>query len=539
MLVSSFVIALVVARLSSLSILRSWLLAFPIFVSSYYVIYHSWIYPFYISPTRFVPTVPGFPLWGMIPEIIREEVGVPQRRWHDKQGPIIRYFHLFGEERLSIIDDDAIKQVTVKNAYTWHKNAQLKNLLSATLGNGLVLADGPTHIQQRKALAPAFSITSIKALSPVFWRKALRLSEGWQTELRKQSSRASSIEILDWLSRATLDIIGEAGFGTNFDTLGNSEAPIREIYQKFFKSDSSWDQLSHGLRYLTPLAMYLPMKTNREFLAACKRLVGIASTIIRDKQSRKVSNTLSEEKNIIALVVRDNSNASGKLEGKMSFETMRDQVMTFLGAGHDTTAGAVAWTLHLLSKHPAMQDRLRQEIREYMPFLFSHETRNVESFFASVDEDRLPYLHNVCRESLRYIPVIPVNARENVADDRIGGYHIPAGTVIAMHSNAIHRSSKFWGDTANVFDPDRWDHLPQTYTPNAFMAFQQGPRGCIGKKFAEKEMKTLLCCLLSAYRFEMVEGLEDPENDKIWRITLRPRTGITLKVMPLGQSTQG
>ena len=110
---------------------------------------------------------------------------------------------------------------------------------------------------------------------------------------------------------------------------------------------------------------------------------------------------------------------------------------------------------------------------------------------------------------------------------------IPAGTVATMYANAINRSPCYWGPDADVFDPDRWDALPESYTANAFMTFLHGPRGCIGKKFAETEMKTLLCCLLSAYRFEVDGSVADPEDWKMWRITLRPRDGITLKVTPL------
>ncbi len=532
LLFSTFVIAFFLSTFSSLSHFAAWLYTLLIFVSSYYIFYQSWIYPFYISPLRSVPTVPGFPLWGQTFVIITEEVGVPQRRWHKDKGPILRYFQLFGRARLSVIDDEALKQITVRNPYIWEKPAMSKNFLGPMLGEGVLLAEGNTHVQQRKALAPAFSISSIKTLSPIFWQKALLLSDLWQAELRKENTQTASIEVLEWLNRATLDIIGDAGFGTNFDSLNHPERPIREAYQRFFKFDN-WDRLYHGLQSQTTLAKYLPMRTKREILAARRTLVSIASDIIHDKQSKKLSQTLSGEKNIIALVVRDNSTASGEMEGNLTFETMRDQVMTFLGAGHDTTATAVAWTLHLLSKHQATQDKLRQEIKEYMPFLFSAHTRKDESRLSGIDEDRLPYLNNVCRESLRYIPPIPVTVRQNSKDDHLCGYRIPAGTMAVMYANTINRAPGFWGEHADVFDPDRWDRLPGTYRANGYMSFLHGPRGCIGKKFAETVMKTLLCCLLSRYRFGLDGSVDDPEEWKMWRITLRPRDGVTLKVTGL------
>ncbi|KAK6820869.1 hypothetical protein PG995_003485 [Apiospora arundinis] len=89
---------------------------------------------------------------------------------------------------------------------------------------------------------------------------------------------------------------------------------------------------------------------------------------------------------------------------------------------------------------------------------------------------------------------------------------------------------EYWGKTANEFDPDRWDDLPKSYTANAFMTFLQGPRGCIGRKFAETEMKILLCCVLSMYEFKRDVNVEDPESLKMWRLVLRPRDGVSVKV---------
>ncbi len=95
---------------------------------------------------------------------------------------------------------------------------------------------------------------------------------------------------------------------------------------------------------------------------------------------------------------------------------------------------------------------------------------------------------------------------------------------------AIQKNPSIWGPNAEVFDPDRWDDLPKTCTANAFMTFLHGPRGCIGRKFAETEMKILLCCLLSMYEFKRDLDAPDPEEWKMWRLVLRPKDGITVKV---------
>jgi cytochrome P450 len=147
------------------------------------------------------------------------------------------------------------------------------------------------------------------------------------------------------------------------------------------------------------------------------------------------------------------------------------------------------------------------------------------SWLAAVDPDKLPYLDNVCRESLRYIPPIPMTVRQSLKDDVLGGYHVPSGTVIYVLANTINRLPAFWGDTADEFDPDRWDALPPSVVPNAFMTFLQGLRGRIGRKFAETEMKILLCCLLSVYEFARDYETPDPEAWKMWRLVLR-RMGL-------------
>lgn len=521
------VAAFVLSKSSSYSLVQLLLRLFLTTVPAYVILYLSYIYPFFISELRHVPTVPSFPLWGNFFEIITSEVGVSQRQWHTEHGPIIRYFFPFGAERLSIADDKAIHHMTVKNPYNFPKPVRAKLWMQRILGEGVLLAEGEEHVHQRKALAPGFSIGSIRALAPVFWRKSLLLSSLWKEEMAEERVTTKCFEALEWLNRTTLDIIGQAGFGTDINSLEHPETPIREAYRLVFGFDLG-SRILHGLQAFIPSTKYLPAKMNRDMEEARGIILNKATEIITEKESQADLNT--KHKDIIALIARDNKKSKDAGDGGLSFETMRDQVMTFLGAGHDTTATGVAWCLHLLSTHPDMQTRLRAEIKEHMPFLFEPATRYNAEELAKADCDKLPYLDNVCRESLRYIPPIPMTVRQSLADDFLGEYKVPAGTVVYVLANAINRLPMYWGPTADVFDPDRWDNLPSTYTTNAFMTFLQGPRGCVGRKFAETEMKILLCCLLSLFDFERDFNVQDPETLKMWRLVLRPRDGVSLKV---------
>ncbi|KAL8792912.1 MAG: hypothetical protein Q9195_004489 [Heterodermia aff. obscurata] len=397
--------------------------------------------------------------------------------------------------------------------------------------DGILLAEGDVHIQQRKAFAPGFSTQSIKALYPIFWGKALLLSETWRPRAVNINGDHQSLEVLEGLNRTTLDIIGQAGFGTEIDSLRRPDTTLRVAYQAIFAFNLA-ARLYHAIHTCTTWAQYLPFKMNHDIETSRKVICDAASEII----NRKLMDVNPKDKDIIALTIREFNKAGAE---RLSFETMKDQVMTFLGAGHDTTATGAAWTLHLLAKHPAIQRRLRAEIKEHIPCLFDPTCREYGANLASVDVDHLPYLENVCRESLRYIPPIPFTSRRSVSEDQLGDRLIPPDTSVSIHANVINRLPQYWGPTADEFDPDRWDHLPVTYCTEAYMTFLQGPRGCIGRKFAETEMKTLLCSLLSMYTFEPDRDFDDPEDWKMWRLVLKPKDGVHLKVRLLAQIDDG
>ncbi|EAQ92663.1 hypothetical protein CHGG_00898 [Chaetomium globosum CBS 148.51] len=490
-------------------------------VAAYWVVYRGWLFPVYFSQLRHVPTVGGFPLWGQLVPIIFEECGLPQRRWHREHGGIIRYFFPFGCERLSVADDMSIRHLTVKNPYNYPKPLRAKLWMQRILGDGVLLAEGDHHTSQRKALNPGFSITAIRTFVSIFWDKAFQMVDLQLSEMRASHQTSTSFEVLEWFNRCTLDIIGEAGFGYDINSLDDPTLDIRHAYRLVFNFDLA-SRVLHGIQAFFPSSKHIPAQMNRDMELARSIIVHEATTILNEKLEDAEQNPYA--KDVLALIAQENLKLKDKGEAGLSFIAMRDQVMTFLAAGHDTTATGTAWTIHLLSIHPEVQERLRDEIRYHMPFLFNSRWSHDPTMELD-DPDCLPYLDNVCRESLRYIPPIPMTVRESLRDDVIEGYKVPAGTVVYMLANAINRMEWFWGDDADSFDPDRWNYPQATATPNAFMTFLQGPRGCLGRKFAEIEMKVLLCVLLSRFEFTRDYSTPDPEDWKMWRLVLRPNGG--------------
>lgn len=274
-----------------------------------YLFYYCYIYPFYVSPLRKIPTVPGFPLWGQFFTIITQEVGVPARQWHQQHGPVIRYFFPMGAERLSIADDDAIKHMTVRNPYNYPKPQRARQWMMPILGEGVLLAEGQTHVKQRKALTPAFSITSIRSLLPVFWAKSLHLSHLLEAEAKETTTGSKCFEVLEWLNRTTLDIIGRAGLGTDIDSLDNPDTPLREAYKRCFDFDLE-ARIINGLAAFTPLIRLLPARANRNMANSRRVILSRASDIINEKQEDARAKREQKSRDIIGLIIKDNASAS-------------------------------------------------------------------------------------------------------------------------------------------------------------------------------------------------------------------------------------
>ncbi|KAK6215043.1 cytochrome P450 78A3 [Colletotrichum tabaci] len=260
------------ARALELSFPQTISIAWAIVIPLYVVVWQCYVFPFYVSEMRRIPTVAGFPLWGQFFGIISHEYG-----------PIIRYFFPFGAERLSIAEDEALKHMTVRNPYNYPKPVRAKLWMVRILGEGVLLAEGHEHVHQRKALAPGFSIQSIRSLTPIFWEKSLLLARCWRKEMRADSVSTKSFETLDWLNRTTLDIIGKAGFGYDVNSLENPDAPLREAYRLCFSFDIV-SRILIGLQAFSPVFNHLPSKVNRDIMQSRSIILGKATDIIEEKQ---------------------------------------------------------------------------------------------------------------------------------------------------------------------------------------------------------------------------------------------------------------
>ncbi|BFZ56603.1 hypothetical protein PYCC9005_003650 [Savitreella phatthalungensis] len=491
---------------------------------SYYFIWRIFLWPNFFSPIRRVPGPKGHWFYGNFREIFREDPGEPHLRWmteHPNE-PIIRYTALFASERLMIASPKA-HQYIMTNCYAYPKPADVSGALKTILGaEGILFAEGDVHRRQRKQMNPSFSYANLKAMVPIFWSKSQELVGYWSDVISKNSKSGSTasaeIEVLNALSAATLDIIGSAGFGTEFGSIrglaGGQQNPLAAAYADMFDFSKASRILSVAAFY-QPWVRSLPFKRHRELDADIETVSRVANEIISDKVAR-LDRGEDTGDDIFSLLLRDNNSKKQKDndgDAPLTHKEIADQSLTLLAAGHETTSSSTTWAMHALSIHQDVQKKLRLELTENI----GHEEPTFEQL------DSLKYLGNVVKEVLRFFPPVPITRRTAIEDGYIEGVFVPKDSNIFIVPSAINRSPLVWGSTANTFDPDRWDNLPLTYNHYGNETFLHGSRGCIGQRFAIMEMKCLLTSIVTAFQIDPKPNHKvEPKSN----ITMRPKGGL-------------
>lgn len=334
-------------------------------------------------------------------------------------------------------------------------------------------------------------------------------------EARKDNSE----EIGDWVSRATLDIIGLAGMGQDFEAIKDPTNDLNQTYRKIF-SPSKSQQILAMLSLFLPdwLTQNLPVKRNEDIMAAAGLARATSRRLIRQKKEQLEKNE-GNNRDIITVALAS---------GGFTEENLVDQMMTFLAAGHETTASSMQWAIHLLSLHPEMQSRLRKEIYD--------KISSLEDSISANKLDHMHYLHAVCNEVLRFYAPVPRTFRDTAHDTTIVGHLVPKGTRIILSPWAVNFSTEMWGPDAADFNPDRWLKSGQANSGGAtsnyaFLTFLHGPRSCIGRDFAKSEFACLLAAFVGYFEFEKVDLNEDIEIKG--GATARPKNGMNVKLKHL------
>ncbi|KAK4128241.1 cytochrome P450 [Parathielavia appendiculata] len=509
-----------------------------------WVFYIVILWPKLLSPLRVLPEPTGNSWFmGQFNTIMRDPTGSPMLRWINSipNNGLIRYLGPFNLERIFVTSPKALAEVLVTKNYDFVKPDQVRHSIGRILGIGILLAEGDEHKVQRKNLLPAFAFRHIKDLYPVFWDKAREGVQALTEHIMQDAAQSTDsekqtavVEIGSWASRMTLDIIGVAGLGRDFDAIKNPNNRLTQAYGHVFRPSRQARFLQLLSVLMSPkVVAWLPVKRNEDIGTAARMIRAECAEIIKEKKQKLAQKELNDV-DILSVAIES---------GGFTDENLVDQLMTFLAAGHETTASAMTWAVYLLSKHPEVQARLRAEVREHLP---SVSIGYSGSTVSSVDIDRMPYLNAVCNEVLRYFGPVPLTLRKAVCDTSIQGQFVPKGTQIMIVPWAINRCEAFWGEDAQSFNPERW--MPKSDADNkhnaasggatsnyAFMTFLHGPRSCIGQSFAKAEFACLLAAWVGRFGMEL-HNKEEMDESKIeirGGVTARPAKGMYIKMTVL------
>ena len=438
-----------------------------------------------------VPPGPkGRPLVGNLLAYSRDPLGFLTRCARE-YGDVVR-LGFPGPPAYLISHPEGVESVLVKNNKNFVRDRYTRAELSL-LGNGLLVNEGDSWRRQRRLAQPAFHRRRVEAFGETMVSFTERLLDGWRD--------GETLDVHAEMMRLTLEIVAKTLFDA--DISGEAEGVGRAMGVIMAHSSDQGNNV-----FLRMLPDSIPTPGNLAYRRAIRRLDAMVYALVEE---RRRSGT--DTGDLISMLLHA-EDEDGRV---MSDRQLRDEAMTIILAGHETTAIALSWTWYLLGRHPEVEARLVAELGKVL----GGRPPTIE------DLPRLRYADAVLKESMRlYRPAWAVG-REALADCEIGGYHVPAGTQMFISQYVIQRDCRFF-DRPETFDPDRWiDGRTEGLAPYAYFPFGGGPRLCIGSGFAKMEAALLLGAVAQRFGLELVSGRPPVAQPSI---TLRPKDGIGAKL---------
>ncbi|MEE7458047.1 cytochrome P450 [Methylorubrum populi] len=441
-------------------------------------------------PTDTLPPGPkGWPLLGSLIGFARDPLGfltACSRQYGD-----VVAFRTAGQLMLVLTCPCEIERVLVKEHQNFPKNEHFWRQVTALFGNGLLTSKGTFWQRQRRLAAPAFAGPMLATYADAMVRESMLTAEGWRAgDLRDMHADMMAL---------SLRIAAKALFGT-------------EVEEVVLVIDDALNDILAELasRVVRPILIpdAVPLPGHVRYRRAIRRIDEIVARIITE---RRTSTAAGNDFLSAMMRARDEDGAA------MSDRQLRDEVITFLLAGHETTALVLSWTIHLLSRHPEVDRALAAEVEDV-----------VGQRAAAIDD--VPFLRfteHTITESMRLYPPAWAVGREARCDCQIGGFKVLAGTPILISPWVLHRDPRFF-DEPEAFRPERWHNgLAQRLPRFAYMPFGGGPRISIGNRFAMIEAVLILTTLVQRFRF--VADTNSPVSP-IPSMTLRPKGGVRVMV---------
>ncbi|CAK0785609.1 hypothetical protein CVIRNUC_008820 [Coccomyxa viridis] len=451
---------------------------------------------------------------GDIREIIGQPVFVPLQKLAMIYGKVFRLS--FGPKSFVVVSDaEVARYMLMTNAGNYTKGV-LSEILDFVMGKGLIPADGDVWKARRRAIVPSLHRKYIENMVGMFADSALH----GVSSLQQAHQAGKSVEMENFFSRLTLDIIGKAVFNYDFDSLTHDDPVIQAVYTVLREAEY---RSTYPLPYWNLPLMRLIVPRQRRCQAALATINRTLSGLIA--KSKRVFDEEDQEFGEDFLSEEDPSILHFLLAGgdEITSKQLRDDLMTMLIAGHETTAAVLTWTLHCLTDRPDVLKRLQHEI----------DTVLGDRKPTLDDLKKLRLTTRVINEAMRLYPQPPVLIRRATEDDVLGGFSVAAGSDIFISVWNIHRNAGFWSN-ADSFDPDRFPvegPIPNEITENFnYLPFGGGRRKCIGDQFALFEAVVGLAVLLRRFDFQMAPGA--PAVGMTTGATIHTSDGLVMELMP-------
>ncbi len=404
----------------------------------------------------------------------------------------IAYFRLGGVPVYFVNHPDLVKEVLITQRQHFTLSP-LRDRLRPVIGLGLFTSRGELHAQQRRLMQPVFRKSRIESYAGVMAALARRTRDRW--------TPGQEIDATEEMMQLTMFIASIALFGHDIEEDADVVSRNMTLLLEYFT------------RMVSPffgLLLKLPLPSTLRFRAAVRDLDAVIYRVI---ERRRTNPGTADD-----LLTRLMQAKDDETQAQMTELQLRDEVLTLLIAGHETTANLLGWTLYLLAQAPDKDALVHAELKAAL---------GGRPGFTAAEADRLSYLRSVIMEGLRLYPSGWFIGRSALADVRLGGYEVPKGSVVMLSQYVMQRDERFYQDPS-AFRPERWTETFEKELPRgAFFPFSAGDRHCIGEGFAWQEALLILATLLERWRFELVPG------QRIWprpSVTLRPNTGIRMIV---------
>jgi cytochrome P450 len=394
-----------------------------------------------------------------------------------------------------VTDPEDVKHVLQDNNGNYVRGRMYESF-KLFFGNGLLTNDGPAWQDHRRIVQPLFHKRRVEEFATLMTDETATLLDRWTGVAR--SADGGPLDVVPEVMHLSLNILGRVMFGTDLGRLAEEAQPAVRVCIRAMIFTGAPDEL---------VPRWIPTPYNLRLRTAQRTLRGMVDGFIAAHRGQ-------ERGDLVGMLLAARDSQTGE---PLPQEAVRDELMTIFLAGHETTGTALAWTLYLLGRHPAVCRTLEDELADVL----GGRAPTLE------DLPRLPYLRMVVDESLRLYPPIWLYPRDAVGDDDLGGYHIPARTSVFLSPYVTHRAPEYW-DNPDACDPERF--LPERSAGRpryAYFPFGGGQRQCIGMHMAMLQLLLFTAMVAQRFRLHPVPG--HPVSCGTL-VSLRPLEGISMTI---------